>query len=239
MRLHCPECRQKIYADDINIVQTIAKCKSCNNIFEFTEQLANAGLPVPHRRKPEIFNIPPGIDVLKLMNELEIKVTWRRAAKYFSPFIALFWNLFVFFHFMVVYAFSGLSPMFIFYLPFFLIGFFLIYQSIGLLINKTYITVDAQRILVEHKPITFLLAKDQYYPSKDIAQVFVRRHEVGKKNGHPVHAWAVDIKTKSGETICLLKELHALEYAQFIEQEIEQHLVIKDEPVEGEWGNAK
>lgn len=64
---------------------------------------------------------------------------------------------------------------------------------------------------------------------------FIRRHEVGQRNEQPVYAWAVEVKMKDGEVITLLKELHALKYARFIEQEIEKYLDIRDQSVEREW----
>lgn len=235
MHLNCPECQSQILSADMNLVKTIAKCKSCNNIFEFTEQLAAAGLPVPYRHKKEIINIPPGIDILYLMNELEIKINWRQSAKYFTPFFALVWNVFIFFHSFFMLSGSGNMFMFFFYIPFYMVGIYLIYSSLGLMLNNTFITVDMDRILVEHKPINFLIQKDQYLPAEEVKQVFVRRHEVGKRNDHPVYAWAVEIKMKDGEVITLLKELHALKYARFIEQEIEKYLDIRDQPVASEW----
>ena len=235
MHLNCPECQTHIISEDIHLVQTIAKCKSCNNIFEFTDQLKEAGFPTPYRHKPEIFNIPPGIDILHLMNELEIKINWRRSAKYFTPFFALVWNVFVFFHSFIMIFSSGNTSIFLFYIPFYAAGIYLMYKSLGLFLNNTYITVDVDKILVEHKPINFLIQKDQYLPSEDVDQVYVTRHEVGKRNDNPVYAWSVEVKMKDGEIISLVKELHALKYARFIEQEIEKHLDIRDRPVSGEW----
>ncbi len=232
MHLHCPECTAEISAEGINLVKTIAVCKECNNLFEFSAELDRARHPAPIRRE---YSIPNGIEVLSLSNHLEITINWRKSAKYFTPFFALFWNGFISIFIFLGIA-SGEMIMAIFMIPFILVGIYLIYASLGYMLNTTYITVNERSFWVEHKPINFLIQKDQYYEIDEIDQLYVRRHEVGKSNDTPVHAYAVDLMLKNGETIKLVKELHAVQYARYIEQEIEYFLKIPDRPVEGEWG---
>ena len=62
MHLDCPECRAPVFSEDVDLVKTIAKCKSCNNIFEFSDQLNNSN-ELPARYRKAII-IPPGIEVL-------------------------------------------------------------------------------------------------------------------------------------------------------------------------------
>ena len=234
MALNCPDCQFPIPYDDINIVKTIAKCKNCNNIFEFTEERKNrAEFPTVLRR--ESLEIPPGIEVLKLMNELEILIKWRKSAKYFTLFFALFWNVFVFIFAIFVFA-AGEFGMLLFMIPFIAMGIYLLYAGVSYLINTTYITVDDKRLAVEHKPINFLIQKDKYFTPEDISQLYVRRYEVGKSNDTPVYAFAVDLILKNGSDYNLVKALHSVQYARYIEQEIESYLKINDRPVDGEWG---
>jgi len=234
MRLHCPECQHQIPAEDVNIVKTIAKCVECNNIFEFTDQLKNAKLPATSFDQREEIMMPAGIEVLKLVNELEIMVRWRKSSKNFLIFFCLFWNSIV----AVVtlaFAFSGSLFSFLILTPFWLVGILLIYQSIGYLLNTTYITVDRNRIAIEHKPINFLVQRDAYYHAKDVKQLFVQRYSVGSSNGQPVYAFALHLRLNNGKDIKLLKNLHSAEYAKYIEQEVERFLGLSDQKMEGEW----
>jgi hypothetical protein len=232
MRLNCPECNTPIFADDINLVKTIAKCKSCNNLFDFNNIFADPKT-FPTRYRKEIV-IPPGIEVLHLMSELEIMIKWRRSAKTFTLFFALFWNVFIGVMSIFMLALGEIFPI-LFLIPFLLVGVYLIYASLGYALNTSYITVDDQRLSVTHKPINFLIQKDKHFSPTEIEQLFVRKYEVGKTNGQPVYAYAVDLILKSGKKHTLVKELHSVEYARYIEQEIEYYLKIKDRPADGEY----
>ena len=160
MRLNCPECNTPIFADDINLVKTIAKCKSCNNLFDFNNIFADPKT-FPTRYRKEIV-IPPGIEVLHLMSELEIMIKWRRSAKTFTLFFALFWNVFIGAMSIFMLALGEIFPI-LFLIPFLLVGVYLIYASLGYALNTSYITVDDQRLSVTHKPINFLIQKDKLF----------------------------------------------------------------------------
>jgi hypothetical protein len=188
---------------------------------------------LPGRYRKEIV-IPPGIEVLHLMNELEIMVKWRKSAKTFTLSFALFWNTFIAFASFFVIMMGEIAAL-LFLVPFILVGVYLIYASIGYLLNTSFITVDDRRLSVEHKPINFLIQKDKHFAPEEIKQLFVRKYSVGSTNGNPVYAYAVDLILKNKKNYTLVKGLHALEYAQYIEQEIEHYLKIKDRPVNGEF----
>lgn len=234
MHLNCPSCRLPIVADDVNLVKTIAICKSCDNIFDFEEDLKGKELPGRYRRE---IVIPPGIEVLHLMNELEIMVKWRQSSKKFTLFFALFWNAIVFFVTMAMIVGGGLSSLgpLLFMSLFAFAGVYMLYASIGYLVNTTFITVDEKRLSIDHRPLKFLIQKDKHFAPEDIDQVYVRRYEVGKKNDQSVYAFEVAFKSKNGKSQSLVKELHSEEHARYIEQEIEFYLQIKDRPVKGEW----
>ncbi len=232
MHLSCPDCRAPIYADNVDLVKTIAKCTSCHNIFEFEEEF-NSKKELPGRYRKEV-TIPPGIEVLHLMNELEIMIQWRKSAKNFTLSFALFWNTFVGLAITALLL-SGEFAILLFFIPFILAGVYLLYASIGHLVNTSFITVDDKRLSVEHKPINFLIQKDKHFAPHEIKQAYVRKYSIGSTNGNPVYAYAVDLLLKNGKKVPLVKELHALEYAQYIEQEIEHYLKIKDRPVDGEY----
>ena len=188
---------------------------------------------LPARYRKEIV-IPPGIEVLHLMNELEIMIKWRRSGKNFTLFFAFFWNAFIGLATLFFIILGELLPL-LFLIPFILVGAYLFYASIGYVVNTTYITVDDKRLSLEHKPFNFLIQKDQYFSPEDIKQLFVKKYSVGTSNGKPIYAFAVDMILKNGKTHRLVKELHAVDYARYIEQEIEYYLKIKDRPVKGEY----
>ncbi|MEL6863104.1 MAG: hypothetical protein AAFP19_01740 [Bacteroidota bacterium] len=233
MHLNCPECRSPIFADDVNIVKTIAKCRECHNIFEFTKELEKAGLPAPARQRKEVI-IPTGVELLTIMDELEIMINWRKTRSSFLPFFAVLWVGFVFI-FTLIVLFAGQVIAILFMVPFWIAGLYLIYASLGYLFNTTYILVDEYQLSVLHKPINFLIQKDQFYHPNDIQQLYVKRYSEGESNGNPVYAYSVEVLVKGHPTVQLVKGLRSADHARFIEQEIEHHLKITDRQIRGEW----
>ena len=233
MHLNCPDCTTEVLAEDMNLVKTIAKCKECNNIFDFTRELEEAQFPALINSAPEII-MPPGIEVLKMMHELEVSIKWREKANYFTPLFALFWNMFLLFMVPIMFM-TGEIMAILFMIPFILAGVWLIYSSVSYLVNTTYILVDEEQISIEHRPINFLIQKDRYFPTEMVQQLFVKRYEVGKKNDRPIWAWSLDAQLKDGTSVNLIKNIHNLKDAQYIEQEVEKYLNISNEPVAGEW----
>ncbi len=239
MHLNCPDCKHEIHSDDVNIVRTIAKCKECHNIFSFAKELEEAPLPVPVSRKDEIFVIPDGIEVLRMMEELEILVNWKESGKSFLLFFSLLWNgILVFITLMMLFAsgsaiFELIFPL-LFLIPFFAVGAYTLYEGLAYLVNKTYISIDHREIWIEHKPMN-LFRKDQYIDNRDIKQVYVKRYEIGKQNNRPIYGFMVSADLKDGSTIQIIKNLKKATHGKFIEQEIERFLNIKNEPITGEW----
>ncbi|MFK7806696.1 MAG: hypothetical protein AB8F74_02745 [Saprospiraceae bacterium] len=238
MHLNCPSCRYPIVSDDVNLVKTIAKCKSCNNIFEFGENLK--GKELPGRFRKEIV-IPPGIEILQVIDELEIMVKWRESSKKFTLLFAMMWNGLTLPMTVALMLGAGNGSggegfgAVLFMMVFNLVGIYMLYASVGYLVNTTYITVDENRISIDHRPLKFLIQKDKHYDAQDVEQVYVRRYSVGSKNEKPVYAFEVAVKMKNGKTQSIVKELHSPNHARYIEQEIEYFLKIKDRPQLGEW----
>ncbi len=248
MHVDCPECNTPVTAEGVNIAKTIAVCKHCDNIFDFEDQFPTTPgqLAVVEkepdtklRLKEEIFHIPPGIEVLKIESMLEIMINWRRSGKYFTLFFGVFWNLFIiFFSFMAFFS-GGIGAegiiIFLFMLPFYGVGAYLLYSGIGQLFNTTYVTVYGENLSIEHKPVNFLIQKDRHFSKEEIQQLYVKRYSIGSTNGQPVYAYSVDLVLKNGKRYPLVKNLRSLEAARFIEQEVEEYLNIEDKIVRGEW----
>ena len=219
MHLNCPECNTPVTADGVNIVKTIAVCKSCDNIFAFDDhdeltrpgdlavipELQNPGRDpnLPPRLKEEIYHIPPGIEVLKIESMLEIMINWRRSGKYFLLFFAIMWNLML--GFMLIMVFSsgaGAEGLFLmlFMLPFIAVGGFLLYSGLGQIFNTTYLTVTNRHLSIEHKPLNLLTKRDKFLNIEDITQLYVKRYTMGTSNGQPIYAYTVMMKLKNGKS---------------------------------------
>ena len=231
MQLHCPNCQHNIEEDNINVVKTIAVCKSCNNLFDFTNELKHATLPVPHH---EVVHVPSGVDLTEYRDSLEITLDWRRSSSSFLFMFSLFWN-----GFMVVWCsialMNGAWPMLLFSIPFIAVGVWLLYSSVGYMFNTTTFFVDEHFLAVEHRPINFLAQRDKYYTPEEVDQLYVKRHSPGESNGRKVYAYEVHLKLKNGKDVNLIKNLKSEDAAWFIEQRIEQYMGIENRKMPDEW----
>ena len=88
LTLSCPNCKTDIPASDINMANTLAKCQSCNTVFDFTSLLKR-----PSHKKQEVL-LPPGIEAYSTNYELDIEINWRKSSSNlgFFLFFTLFWN---------------------------------------------------------------------------------------------------------------------------------------------------
>lgn len=230
MELNCPNCQQHIAADDVNITKTIALCKSCDNIFNFTREMNFPEAAKPYR---QVHHIPPGVEVTEFDDALEINMDWRRSRKSFTFFFTIFWNLFMFVWMSIALG-TGEIAMLLFGIPFLVVGAYLAYTSFAWLINTTNIYVDEQYVAIEHRPISWLLQKDAYYAPDQVDQLYVKREQIGSVNDNPVYGFTVMMRLHDGKELKMVEHLHAESAACLIEQRIEEYLGIVNRPVAGE-----
>lgn len=229
MQLFCPNCKAPIPSLDINIGQMVAKCHKCDQVFAFEHELVHA-----ERHRPEIL-LPPGIEAYSLLNEMNFEVSWRNGKELgFFLFFTIFWDSIVFL-FAVLAILSGELTMLLFLSLHIAVGIGLLYYTVCLLLNKTYIQVNRRTISLEHKPLPMLFYPNQIVEAKAIDQLFIERYSSSKTNGRPNYAFSVEAIMKDGSRKKLLKGLKSEEQAGYIEQQIEHFLQIKDRKVEEEW----
>jgi len=226
--LKCPSCKQEIPAEHININNMLAKCSDCNTVFNFQTQIKQ--LP---RFRPEVV-MPYGIESYHFLDELNIELNWRSSASSFLIFFTIIWNAFLAF-FVMISLFSESYEMLLFISIHLLVGVGLIYYSLASFINKTYLTIDANRIVVEHKPLKMPLNRDRNIDVRNIEQLFSQKYSSGTTNGQPTYAFKVVAQLIGDEKVDLVKGLKSDQQALYIEQQIENYLDIPDRPVDGEF----
>ncbi|MEM1319986.1 MAG: hypothetical protein AAGG75_06985 [Bacteroidota bacterium] len=230
LNLKCPECNHDIGGEDINIVKAIAKCNNCGALMTLEDNSL-----YPGRRRPEVY-MPRGIEMLRLRDELNIDISWRKNGKNnaFLTLFAFIWNAVIlpvaFFAIL-----SGEFHMLIFMSLHLAVGIGMIYYLLTSFINTTYITVNDYRIHIEHRPL-----KVPFYPDKDIniddiKQLFVDKYVSSTTNGNKNYSYALSAVLRNGRRVKLLKGMQDAQQAQYIEQEVEAFLDIPDEEVKGEW----
>ena len=186
-----------------------------------------------HPGKQEIIMIPPAIELLKTFSMMEVTIKWWKATSQWFMWFSFFWTA-VTILIIVLSLFSGNNILLFSTIPFAILGLIMFYSGICYLVNRTYITVDSQKISIEHRPMKFLDQKDQHFPSDQVRQLFVTRYKVANKKS-PVYEYAVELKLKSNKTVRLINQLKTSETAEYIEQQIEHFLEIKDRKIKKEY----
>lgn len=230
LQLSCPNCRTEIQAADINVANTLAKCVSCNTIFDFSPILKT-----PSHKKEEVL-LPPGIEAYSTNYELDIELNWRKTSKAlgFFLFFTLFWNGIVSI-FVVTALLTGSFGMLAAISIHLLIGIGLLYYVLSVLFNTTYIIVNQREVSIEHRPLRSPFYPNRYLRAREVEQIFVEKYVAGKTNGNPNYAYAVQAILPGDKKVKLVRGLKNSDQALYIEQEIENFLRIQDEPVDEEW----
>lgn len=230
LQVKCPGCGSPVGAENINIHQNLAKCTSCTSVYHL-----NTATPL--RQRPEIF-MPKGVEVLELSNELDIELSWRSSLNSGLLFFTLFWNAIVLpIAAAAIYSgeLIGLLGMSI-HLT---IGLCLLYYHITLIFNRTNIIVADDYLYIEHRPLKLPFYGDSHFPTDEIEQVYVEKYVQSRTNDRPNYVYAVSILKNNGEKLKMVKGIKHLDQARYIEQEIENYLLIQDEQVEGEYKKEK
>jgi len=230
-QLHCPACAAPIQAEDINIRNMVAKCNQCNTVFSFENQFPASAAPA--YSKPEIL-MPTGIEVLRMLSELQIEINWRKTSGSFLLFFTIFWNA-ILLPMAVMVIMTGNLEVLLFLSIHLSIGLGFLYFSLATLLNTTYVTVSSRRLVVEHKPIRVPFTPNHDLSVHDIKQLYAIKYEQGKSNDRPVYAFSLHATLQNGQDLKLLKGLKTADQARYIEQEVERFLRIEDAPADGEF----
>ena len=235
MKLHCPNCSHQLRAGEVNVVKTIAKCASCNNVFDFTRELDEAPLPVPYH---EVHDVPGGVDLLEYADHMEITVDQRRSRATWALFAPLIGLVFPF----LFFWFGNFNVIFlVIFLSITVIAEFgVIAVGLGRLLNRTHIYVDSEFLTVERRPLNVLLNNQRVFDPLDVEQLYVLRKKIKtrkSKNGKVTHfhSHSVAVTTHDGQRHELIPNLHSADLARYLERRIEQYLGIENRRVAEEF----
>jgi len=220
--IKCKNCGESIRSENINIQKALAKCQTCDCVFNFNDQVP---IPRPEIRKPDKF------EVLRLQRSLNISYKWYSPVYIFLIFFAVFWNTFMAFWYYTAIT-EGIWTMGLFGLLHLAVGLFLIYFIFAGFFNSTHVNATKNRLKVKHGPIWWLGNKEVIVSNID--QLFCKEKVTKGKNGesYTYDLYMVDV---ADEHIKLLSNLETPEYALYLEQELEHFLGIENRRVAGEY----
>ena len=113
-----------------------------------------------------------------------------------------------------------------------LLNLAVIYYSLMRLINTTIISVNHNKVTIEHKPLPF--NKNLVIQRSNLVQLYVTRHRTAHRYYLYSSTYQINAILSNKQVITLVKGLYDPEQGRFIEKKIEKFLNITDVSVEGE-----
>lgn len=227
MKLNCPECAAEIPSNNINLDRMVAKCRECNAVFGFGDQLDSSEqqsltrMPVPR---------PANLQIEHDGAYLRFTRRWFSVVYIMLGIFALFWNGFMAVWFGIAII-SRIWPIAIFGTLHATIGLVIAYIAVAGLVNSTLIRVGMGEIEVSHSPLPWF--GKRRIETAGIAQLYSK--EVSSRSRQRTTlSYEVHLATQDGCQIKLLAGLDGSEQALYLEQEIERYLGLKDQAVRSE-----
>lgn len=233
MKLVCPNCKADIPAADANLERAMARCRQCNEVFGFGDVLSHtrspalAGRALPRSDVP----LPKGYAVDDSSGRFRLTRRWFSPKAFFFLFFSLFWNGILSVFLVAIATGQVPLPVLAFLSLHLAVGVGMAYFTLCSFVNHTVVEVDGERLLVRHRPLPWPGAPT--VPIADLQQLFSREKVSHGKNGTSV-TYELHASLRSGGVLRLLSGLDTPEQALFVEQQLENRLGIRDEPVAGE-----
>lgn len=227
MQLNCQNCSKPILSKDISIQFAIAKCGSCNFVFNVAKQL-NINSPT----KPENISLPKNVKCYIDQNFRVIEIKWFSLTTIPLVFFCIFWDGFLVSWYLKAFSFKNppIMPI-IFPLLHLAVGIGMTYTAAASLLNKTWIKMGIGRFIVRHGPIPFL--RNFELTNSEIKQLFVK-HRLRRLRGSVESLYTLMLRPRNGKDIKVTKDFLSAVDAVAFERVIEKTLGIRDEPVPGE-----
>lgn len=235
MQLHCPQCDRAILAEDINIDALLAKCRDCHTIFSFrgNERRSNErGETMKNAFRPrDPVPLPAKLRVEQLGSALRVTWSWFQWHFWFLVFFCVFWDGFLLVWYTVGIAAGAPILFLVFPLLHVAVGVGLTYFVLCGFVNSTTLEIAGGNLAIRHGPLPW--PGNLSRPVQDFRQFYCHERTVHNKRSsrevYDVHALLMD-----GTDLKLISSLTDSQQALYLEQQIEDQLRIKDEPVGGE-----
>lgn len=224
MRIHCPSCQTPTPADDVNLDTGLAKCRACHAVFRFGED-------VPSVRERPVVMQPRSVEVLREGGALVFTHRWFTLAALFLTVFTLFWDGFLVFWYAIALQPGTPLMMKVFPLIHVAAGLGITYYTLCCYVNRTTLTLDRGHLSVRHGPLPWPGNVDM--GTSEIRQLYCEEKINRGKNG-VTFTYTLHALLRNGTRKKLLSGIDSPEVPLFMEQQLEQWMKLRDEPVRGE-----
>jgi hypothetical protein len=237
MQVVCASCQVPVLTEDVNVVRVVAKCRACGAVFSFDDQLGAPPTAEAPRAPALVVPMPPGIVVQREgtpsdgiyrsaeTRALVITRRWFTKDALFLLMVALVIDVTLVVWSGLFFTRGGPWIMVLFLLSLLFVGWLVSYEALCRLFNRSIIRVGGGLLTVRHGPIPAGKARD--VPVEEVRQLYVEEI-VGSKGAK---SYNVQIVLTTGPTLTLVTELQSPLQARFLEQTVEDHLRLPDEPM--------
>lgn len=248
MQIQCSTCSKIIPADDINLDHVLAKCRSCNTVFDFSEQVRMPVLPEAKlKRDRGELPMPSQLQVDQQGGSLVIIRRWGRGPAIFFLVFSGLWNGFLLFMAFALLSntlrmHDGSRPpsqafLGLFLIPFILVGLTTGWVALAFLLNRTTIRVSGRRLSVTHGPVPWPGKREIDISTLD--QLYCEEYVAYSQNHVPQVRLMIQALRKDGSKVKLVRGMEDPGQALYLERLLETHLGIVDRPVPGEFQGGR
>jgi hypothetical protein len=213
MQVNCPNCGEKVIAENINIHKMTAVCAACDTVFPF--ELPEAKAKRRKVKQPAKLTLR---DAETLQMEFWTNFRLERSDAFLS---SVFGGVSTAFVALILIGSEGVPP--ILPLSFLLIAIALFYRLALIVVNKTHIEMDEDAIRVTRKPIPSLLNQEYEVPLAGVSAIKYEETAISKKEAYDTPRYRVWAETEDGSHRTIVNDVTE-EYAVFIAQRLEERL---------------
>ncbi len=222
MQVTCPNCGEKVTADNINIQKMTAVCSACDTVFSFD-------LPEVQKAKRRKVKQPTKLILRDDADTLQIEFRTNFRLDKNEAFLASTIGGFAFIMLVVsmVLFNDGDSP-FILTGTFFAVALTLFYGVALIVLNKTHIKMDEGSIAVTREPLPNPLNQGHEVSLAGVTAIQYEETAASKKEAYDTPRYLVWAQTEDGSRRTVINDVIE-DYAVFIAQRLQERLQTDDE----------
>jgi hypothetical protein len=221
--LLCPSCGGRT---DFTASSRQVTCQYCGNqhLFQLANQVPEPG--AEQRRRPRQPR-PRSVRIEQVNGELRLKWRWFTPKYIPMAFFCIAWDSFLIFWYGMAFGMQAPWIFIVFPIAHLAVGVGLTYATLAGFFNTTTVRLSDSTFMVQHDPLPW--PGEVKVPVGQLQQFFCRAKSDDSSRSYQLVAVLQD-----GQEIDLVSGLDGPNIAWFLEQQLEAHLRIADEPVAGE-----
>jgi len=230
----CPKCGRPIPVDDVNLSTGLARCRACNNLFNIGASVPPAPAARPGPSSTPILPVSRRLHISEFAGVLRIHWRWFTPAYIFIAIFCVAWDSFLIFWYSMAFG-DHQAPwiMKVFPIGHVAVGVGLTYTALTGFLNATSVTAGQDVLTIEHGPLPWF--GNRTLPAGSIRQIHCEQRRAGNNNTNNSYTYDLFATLSDGQRVKLLSGFNDPSEPRVIEQRIETHLRIPNQPVVGEY----